>query len=63
MIAGDINRLADLIRETTIPRWLFDYITESRNSVIFDLKIFGEHRIPMPDGGELVIRTTNEKKK
>lgn len=54
-MTGDINRLTQSITEATIPAWLWHYLREHKNEMIFDLKIFGKHEITCPDGQIMTI--------
>ena len=56
MIAGRLSDLAQSIRDSALPRWLHEYLAEHRDRIGAELKLFGQHEIPMPDGGTITIR-------
>ena len=47
---GNISNLAKMIEESAVPAWLYNYVEEHLNEIIFDLNVIGTHEIPMPDG-------------
>lgn len=53
---SDINRLAQSIKDSTMPRWLHDYLNQHQDQMVAELKLFGTHEIPMPDGKVMVVR-------
>jgi hypothetical protein len=56
VMVSDINKLAQSIQDSALPKWLHEYLAEHRDRMVAELKLFGSHEIPMPDGGVMVIR-------
>ena len=53
---GNINKLAQEIQDSAMPRWLHEYLNRNHDKMVAELKLFGECEIPMPDGGVIVVK-------
>lgn len=50
-----LSELVESLQATAIPLWLHQYVTENRNAITVDLKLFGKHTIPTPEGGVITV--------
>lgn len=62
-VCSDINKLAELIRNSTMPAWLHEYLDAHRDRLKAELQLFGQCEIPMPDGGKMIVRAEGWGKK
>lgn len=50
-----LSELVESLQATAVPLWLHTYVRENRNAIAVDLKLFGWHKIPTPEGGAITV--------
>jgi hypothetical protein len=56
MLTCRLSELVETIERATVPKWLHEYVQENRAVMIDGLNRFGEYTIPIPSGGQILIR-------
>jgi hypothetical protein len=56
MLTCKLSELVETIQKGVIPKWLHDYVQRYRENIVRSLESTGQYSIPMPGGGEIIIR-------